>query len=79
MRGRMLALVMTALMIGAPLLSGCTSPNENDLRCGDGTTQVGDECVGYNDVSFTLRAENMAFIGVGGAIDGISNPVIISE
>ena len=74
MRGRMLALVMTALMIGAPLLSGCIGPKGNDLSCGEGTTQVGYECVGYNDVSFTLRAENMAFIGVGGAIDGISNP-----
>ncbi len=73
MKGRMLALMMTALMICAPLLSGCIG-SEDTLSCGEGTTIVDDECIGYNDVSYTLRAENMAFIGVGGAIDGITNP-----
>jgi nitrite reductase (NO-forming) len=72
MRGKMLALVLTALMIGAPLLSGCTSPDENGLSCGEGTSLVGNECV--NHVSFTLRAENMVFIGVGGEINDVINP-----
>jgi nitrite reductase (NO-forming) len=73
MKGRMLALMLTGLMICAPLLSGCIG-SDDTLSCGEGTTLLGDECIGYNDVSYTLRAENMAFIGVGGSIDGITNP-----
>lgn len=65
--------MLTGLMICAPLLSGCIG-SDDTLSCGEGTTLLGDECIGYNDVSYTLRAENMAFIGVGGSIDGITNP-----
>ncbi len=67
------AILMTALMVGSPFLAGCTGGGES-IACGEGTSLVGDECVGYNEVSFILRAEEMSFIGVGGAIDGIVNP-----
>ena len=71
--GTKTAILMAALMIGAPILAGCTG-GMSGTSCGEGTTLVGKECIGYNDVSYTLKAENMAFVGVGGPIDGITNP-----
>lgn len=69
------AMLLTLLMISAPLLAGCAGSSE--LSCGEGTGLVGDEClpiITQDDSEFTLRAENMQYIGVGGDIDGVVNP-----
>ncbi len=70
--------VMIALLLLITSLAGCFGGEEDSIECGAGTVDVDDECVvDYNVVSYTLRAENMAFVGVGGAIDGVSNPDLI--
>ena len=37
------AMLLTLLMISAPLLAGCAGSSE--LSCGEGTERIGDECV----------------------------------
>ena len=58
-------------------ISGCLGTDE-EISCGEGTEKAGDECVAsFNEVSFTLRGENMSYIGVGGTIDGLLNPDLL--
>ncbi|HIG34323.1 MAG TPA: nitrite reductase, copper-containing [Candidatus Poseidoniales archaeon] len=68
------AILMTVLMMGAPLLAGCSGGDRDNVYCGEGTNLVGNECVGYNEVSFFLRGESMTYFGVGGVIDEVENP-----
>jgi nitrite reductase (NO-forming) len=65
-----------ALLLIVTSIAGCVGGSP-DIVCGDGTGLVGDECVPvvtYDEISYTLRAEMMQFIGVGGDIDGLVNP-----
>ncbi len=65
-----------ALLLIVTSIAGCVGGGP-DIVCGDGTGLVGDECVPvvtFDEVSYTLRAEMMQFIGVSGDIDGLVNP-----
>ena len=75
------AILMTALMLASPLLTGCVGGG-NTPSCGEGTGLVGDEClpvITQDESEFTLRAENMQYIGVGGDINDIVNPDLVVE
>ena len=71
--------MLISLLLVVTSLAGCLGGSDEDsIECGIGTIDVDGECVvDYNEVSYTLKAENMAFIGVGGTIDGVSNPDLI--
>ena len=77
------ALYIALLVLFASSLAGCLGTEDNTtIRCGEGTGLVGDECVPVvtqGEVHYTLRAENMAYIGVGGEIDGLTNPDLTAE
>ena len=76
MRRKYAALIIMIILSGS--ISGCLSNDDDEITCGEGTEMVDDECVvTYNEVNFTLRGENMSYIGVGGSIDGLVNPDLL--
>ncbi|RZD51011.1 MAG: hypothetical protein CXT67_09060, partial [Methanobacteriota archaeon] len=80
MRRKNAALMMMVMVI-ATGFSGCLGTNDPvTVTCGDDTELVDGTCITkLNDVEFTLQAKEMSFIGVGGSIDGITNPDLIVQ
>ncbi|MBT6645480.1 MAG: nitrite reductase, copper-containing [Euryarchaeota archaeon] len=84
MRTQTKSAALLTLLMFASVFAGCLGGDETNVNiCGEGTGLVGNECVPVvssgDQVSFTLRAENMQFIGVGGEIDGQVNPTLTVE
>ncbi len=84
MRTQTKSAALLTLLMFASVFAGCLGGDETNVNiCGEGTGLVGNECVPVvssgDQVSFTLRAENMQFIGVGGEIDGQVNPILAVE
>ena len=69
------------LMMMSAGMAGCLGNEDQDsVTCGSDTVLIDGTCqIEVNEVQFTLEAKDMAYIGVGGSIDGQVNPDLVAQ